>query len=119
MATRATMSPRRARRSLAAKSSEAGVGGSLPAISARAVSGEAAVVMEAIGCLVCAHNCGIGLHHVIARSARDAVFIGPVVHDGNVAAEIVVGRRSRGGPFEGCCFPGIVSGFLAELHAPE
>src|SRR5580698_4747217 len=119
MATRATMSPRRARRSLAAKSSEAGDGGSFPAISARAVSVEAVVVMDAIGFLVCLRDCRIGLHYEIARGARYAVFVGAVVDHGNVTAEIIVRRWSRGSPLEGCGFPGIVTGFLAVLHAPE
>src|SRR5580698_2688623 len=108
MATRATMTPRRARRNRVAKSSEAGVGGSLPAMSDRAVFVEAVVVMEAIGRLVGLRDCRIGLHHEIARSAGDAVLVGAVVNDGNVPTEIVVGRRCCGCPLKRRRFPGIV-----------
>src|SRR5580700_4254507 len=115
----ATTSPRRARRKRAAKSSASPEGRSLPASSTGGVSTEAAVVMLAMCPLMRLHGSWIGLHYKIAWGARNAVFVRTVVDHGNVAAEIVVGRRSGGSPLERRRLPGIVGGFFTELHAPE
>src|ERR1700720_4803735 len=69
--------------------------------------------------LVCRHYRGIVLHHIIARRARHAVFVRPIVNHGRMSAEIVVRRGRRGGPLESGGFPRIVAGLLAVLHAPE
>src|SRR6202011_1077306 len=69
--------------------------------------------------LVCRHCRGIILHHIIARRARHAVFVRPVVNHGCMSAEIVVRRGRRGGPLESGGFPRIVAGLRAVLHAPE
>src|SRR5271168_591013 len=119
MPVSATPTPRRTRRRRVGKSGEDRSGKPLPDRSTWAVSAADVVGMLAICVLVCRPYRWISLHHEIARCAWDAVFIRPVVNDGNVTAEIVVRGRRCGGPFESCGLPGIVAGFFSEFHAPE
>src|SRR5581483_7599628 len=64
--------------------------------------------------------CGrIGLHDVIPGRTRHTVLIGSMVDHRRLATEIVVRRRSRGGPFQRGGLPGVVAGLLAFAHAPE
>src|SRR5947209_13020140 len=62
---------------------------------------------------------GISLHGEIPRSARNAVLIRRMVYDRNAAVEIVVRRRSGGGPLERGGFPRIVACLGSFEDAPE
>src|ERR1700722_2896496 len=115
-AVRATMSPRRARRRRTAKPAAFRERRPPPAKRTSELSTDAVVVMLAMSRLVGLDLYWIGLHHKIARCPWDAVFVRSVVNHRHVTAEIVMRRRSCRGPLERGGFPGIVGGFLAELH---
>src|SRR5579859_26837 len=119
MPVKPTMRPSRARRKRAAKSAELGSRRPWPVRRTPVAPTEAVVVIKAMRFLVCLRQSGIRLHHVIARLARNAIFVGTIVNHRHVPAEIVVRRRSRRSPLKSCRFPRIITGFLAELHAPE
>src|SRR5512146_3303110 len=62
--------------------------------------------------------CRISLHDVILRRTGHAVFVRPVVHHRDAAAEIVMRRRRGNRPLQRGRFPGIHFRLLALEHAP-
>src|SRR5271156_5157138 len=65
------------------------------------------------------HGCRVGLHYVVARGPGHTVLVGAVVHYGRASSEIVVWRRSGGGPLQRGCLPGVVTRLRSLEHAPE
>src|SRR5947199_10717947 len=61
----------------------------------------------------------IGLHNVVARSARHAVLVWSMIHDRRMPAEIVVRWRRGCSPLQRRRLPWIVRSFWPLLHAPE
>ena len=64
-------------------------------------------------------GCRIRLHDEILRGTGYSVLVWPMVHHRSDAIKIIVGRRSRCRPLEGCRLPGIVRGLRSLEHAPE
>src|ERR1051326_832115 len=68
---------------------------------------------------MCRRNRRIRLQHKILSCAWYSILIRTVVDHWSHAAEIVMRGRSRGSPFQGRGFPGIVAGLGTFEDAPE